>query len=177
MKRLQLTIAVTFLSLGLGLSAAGPAGADQDSSPWIRFHQPDFTVAAGAGCSFQVDAHVVNDQEYFQNVDFFTDGTPKTQLFKGLLVVEFANHETGASTSRNVNGRALLDYTPAGDFQRITILSGHFTTAVAPGNDLAPGFYYVGGTDTSMTINDDGTKTFSFGRNGSAENLCPQLAG
>ena len=63
MKRLQLTIAVTFLSLGLGLSAAGPAGADQDSSPWIRFHQPDFTVAAGAGCSFQVDAHVVNDQE------------------------------------------------------------------------------------------------------------------
>lgn len=177
MKKFVSAITMTFLSLGLGLSAAGPAVADQDSSPWIRFHQPDFTVAAGAGCSFQVDAHVVNDQEYFQNVDFFDDGTPKTQLFKGLLVVEFANHDTGASTSRNVNGRAFIDYTPAGEFQRITIRTGHFTTAVAPGNDLPPGVYYVGGTGTSMTVNDDGTKTFSFGPNGSAENLCPELAG
>jgi hypothetical protein len=37
--------------------------------------------------------------------------------------------------------------------------------------------YCVDGKDTSMTINDDGTKTFVFGRNGSAENLCPELAG
>jgi hypothetical protein len=176
-KLATLAAAASLVAGGVGLSIAAPAAADQDSSPWIRFHQADFTVAAGSGCSFQVDAHVVNDKEEFQNVDFYDDGTVKTQIFKGLLVIAFTNHDTGTSLTRNVNGRAFIDYTAAGEFERIRTLTGHFTTAVAPGNELPAGVYYVGGQGTSMTINDDGTKTFVFGPNGSAENLCPELAG
>ncbi len=168
------TVALSCAVVGL---APATADADQTSSPWTTYREPDFTIAAGAGCAFQVDGHVVRDHEAYQVVDSYPDGTDKTQLWKGLLVIEFTNHDTGASVTKNVNGRSYIDYTPDGAFQRITILSGHFTTSFRPGNSVEPGVYYVGGKDTAMTVNPDGTKTLVLGKNGSAENLCPELAG
>jgi hypothetical protein len=178
MKKLATIVAATSLAaVGLATSAAAPAVGDQDSSPWIRFHQPDFSVSAGSGCPFQVDAHVLNDKEYFQNVEFFDDGTPKAQRFKGLLVIRFTNVDTGASVTKNVNGRALEEFRPDGSFAKITILTGHFTGSFKTGDNVAPGVYYVSGTGSSETVNPDGTKSLELGKNGSAENLCPELTG
>ncbi|MBA2698489.1 MAG: hypothetical protein H0U61_06900, partial [Nocardioidaceae bacterium] len=51
MRKLSTLAAVTaFAFTGLGL-AAGPVDADQSSSPWITYREPDFTVAAGDACT------------------------------------------------------------------------------------------------------------------------------
>ncbi|MBA2773905.1 MAG: hypothetical protein H0U36_07645 [Nocardioidaceae bacterium] len=177
MRKLSTAAAVAALTFtGLGLTT-GTAEADQSSSPWISYREPDFTIAAGDGCTFQVDAHVVDDHEAYRVLETYPDGTDKTQSWKGLLKIAFTNHDTGATVTRNVNGRALIDYGPDGSFEQITILSGHFTTSFAPGNEVPPGIYYVGGKGTQMTLNPDGTKTLVLGKNGAAENLCPALAG
>ncbi len=168
------TVALTVSGLGL---VAEPAVADQPSSPWIPYREPDFTVAAGDACTFQVDAHVVNDHEAYRVLETYADGTDKVQSFKGLLKIAFTNHDTGRTVTKNVNGRSLIEYRSDGSFQRITVLSGHFTTSIAPGNDVAPGVYYVSGKDSQLTLNPDGSKTLALGKNGSAENLCPALAG
>lgn len=168
------TVALTVSGLG---SVAEPAVAEQPSSPWISYREPDFTVAAGDACTFQVDAHVVNDHEAYRVLETYADGTDKVQSFKGLLKIAFTNHDTGRTVTKNVNGRSLIEYRPDGSFERITVLSGRFTTSIAPGNDVAPGVYYVSGKDSQLTLNPDGSKTLALGKNGSAENLCPALAG
>lgn len=177
MSKLSTLAAVTALTFtGLGV-AAGSADADQSSSPWITYREPDFTVAAGDACTFQVDAHVVSDHEAYRVIETYADGTDKRELWKGLLKIAFTNHDTGTTVTRNVNGRSFIDYRPDGSFEQITVLSGHFTTSIPPGNDLPPGEYYIGGKGTRMTKSPDGTKTVVLGKNGSAENLCPALSG
>ena len=73
-------------------------------------------------------------------------------------------------------GIAGLGFASAG-VKSITVLSGHFTTSIAPGNEMPAGVYYVTGKGTRMTLNPDGTKTLVLGKNGSAENLCVVLVG
>lgn len=177
MKRFSSLAATAALMLtGVGLVTV-PAVADQSSSPWIQYREPDFSILAGAACSFRVDAHVVSDHEAYRILETYPDGTDKVQMWKGLLKIAFTNHDTGTTVTKNVNGRSLIEYYPDGSFKSITVLSGHFTTSIAPGNELPPGVYYVTGKDTRMTLNPDGTKTLVLGKNGSAENLCPELAG
>lgn len=159
--------------VGVGLTS--PASADQNSSPWISFHEPDATVPAGRACSFAVSEHVVQDHEYYQNVSTYPDGTPKSQNWKGLLVIEFTNVESGATVTRNINGRARIDYASDGAFSAITISTGHFVGTIPPGNDMASGLYYVGGKGSTLSIGPDGTRTLVLGPNGSAENLCAAL--
>jgi len=60
-------------------------------------------------------------------------------LWKGLLKIAFTNHDTGTTVTKNVNGRSLSEYFPDGTFKSITVLSGHFTTSIAPGNEMPPG--------------------------------------
>jgi hypothetical protein len=117
-----------------------------------------------------------DDHEAYRVLESYPDGSDKVQEWKGLLMIEFTNHDTGTSVTRNVNGRGLIEYDPDGAFHKITIESGHFTTSFQPGSGVEPGVYYVGGKGTSMTVNPDGTKTLQLGKNGSAENLCPALA-
>ncbi len=110
-------------------------------------------------------------------METYPDGTDKVQLWKGLPKIAFTNHDTGTTVTKNVNGRSFIEYYPDGTFKSITVLSGHFTTSIAPGNEMPPGVYYVTGKGTRMTLNRDGTKTLVLGKNGSAENLCVVLAG
>jgi hypothetical protein len=175
MNKLTTLAASTALSCAVLGLAPSIASADQTSSPWIQYREPDFSFPAG-GCAFQVDAHVVNDHEAYRVLESYPDGTDKLQEWKGLLMIEFTNHDTGTSVTKNVNGRGLIEYTADGAFHKITIESGHFTTGFRAGSGVEPGVYYVGGRGTSMTVNPDGTKTLELGKNGSAENLCSALS-
>jgi hypothetical protein len=173
MKSLRI-VPAALLAIGAVSWSAGSASAASD---WIQYREPDFTVAAGVACSFQVDAHVVQDKEAYRVLETYPDGTDKSEEWKGVLVIEFTNHDTGSTVTKNVNGRAIIEYLPDGSFHEISVLSGHFTTSIPAGNDLPQGVYYIGGRGTTMTVNPDGTRTVELGPTGTAENLCPELAG
>ncbi len=159
-----------------GSSVASRAGTAKSHTRWTRYHQADFSYAAGEACSFGVHAKVVRDREYYKNVAFYSDGTVKIQLFKGPLVVNYKNDATGKTIRKNLSGRAFEEFNPDGSFSSITVQSGHFGTSLPAGSQPAKGLYRVGGRWSSLTINPDGTRTVVLGPHGTIENLCVELA-
>jgi hypothetical protein len=161
---------------GNGRFADTLSGHSTKSNGWIRYHQPDFSLDAGEGCDFGVKVKVVRDREFYKDVAFYSDGTVKTQLWKGPLVMDFTNTDTGATIRRNLSGRSIQEYAANGDFASILIQHGHFAAVLPPGSDPGFGFYRVSGAWSSLTVNPDGTRTIALGIDGTAENLCNAMA-
>lgn len=143
---------------------------------WVPYHQPDVHLPAGDSCVFAVKGSVTRDHEFYRNVSFYSDGTPRTQLFKGPLYIRWTNKSTGRSVLRNQSGRAILEYAVGGSFSSLIARTGHFSTGMPAGSTPGKGLYYVGGRWSSVQINDDDTRTLVLGPRGGAENLCETLA-
>jgi hypothetical protein len=172
------TALVGVLVAGSASSASTSEGSGPSKShpPWIPYQQADLTYPAGTYCEFEVFSEVLHDREYYKNVSTHADGTPRTQLWKGPLILRITNTETGASVDRNASGRAIMQYGPGESFESLTIQSGHFLGGARAGSEPAQGIYYMSGRWSSMSRNDDGSSTFFLGPRGSAENLCDTLA-
>lgn len=185
---LAVTVVGALLASGTALAGAKDREVHRSSGPvvregdakfharWTRYHQSDFSYAAGEACSFKVNAKVVRDREYYKNVAFYSDGTVKIQLFKGPLVVDYTNASSHQAIRRDLSGRAFEEFKPDGSFSSITVQSGHFGTALPAGSLPAPGLYRVGGRWSSLTINHDMTRTVVRGPHGAIGNLCVALA-
>jgi hypothetical protein len=159
-----------------GSANSGGSTASRSWPPWIPFEQEDVTYPAGEFCEFEVFGQVLRDKEFFRNVSTYDDGSPRTQLWRGPLVMRFTNMETGFSVDRNASGRAFMEYGPGEEFQSLTIQSGHFVGGARAGSDPAQGIFYVAGKWSSLVRHDDNSSTIFLGPNGSAENLCDTLA-
>jgi hypothetical protein len=125
---------------------------------------------------FGVDATVVRDREFFKGAGFYSDGSVKTQLWKGPLVMDFTNADTGVTIRRDLSGRAIQGYDADGAFASILIQHGNFAAVLPPGSDPGFGFYRVSGDWSSLTVNPDGTRAIAPGVNGTAENMCDAMA-
>jgi hypothetical protein len=163
-------------ALAIATTVAGTTTAAAEApGPWIRYHQPEVTIAAGTGCDFEVLQEVLADGEYYRDVATYDDGTPRVQQWKGPLVMRWSNTETGDSAVVDLTGRAVITYRPDGSDESITIVNGHFGARMPAGSNVPRGVYRVGGKDSSVRFNDDGTRTLTLGRHGTAENLCDEL--
>jgi hypothetical protein len=169
-------VSMLVLVLGVGAVTPGEAAPSRAQPHWIRYHQADFRVPAGEGCAFAVKEHVLRDREFYKTVSTYANGKPRTELFKGPLVMRLTNVRTGTSLRRNLSGRAIETFHRNGDFDSLTVLHGHFGTTLPKGSEPGHGLYYVGGRWSSLSINADGTRTLVLGPHGTARNLCPALA-
>ncbi|WP_151082002.1 hypothetical protein [Nocardioides cynanchi] len=164
----------------LGIAAAGaaavlaaaPAGA---ATQWTDYRSSDFTLAAGAVCSFPLQGHVVADQERYRPTETYPDGSPRVQEFTGRLVVEYTNLDTGASVTRNLTGRSDFEYLPDGSFT-LTDVGGHFAVGLHPGDSPSTGFYVVNGVGSTVSFAADGHRTLTVSDGSTVENLCQTLA-
>jgi hypothetical protein len=126
--------------------------------------QPNFSLDAGVACDFGVDATVVRDREFYKDVGFYSDGTVRTQPWKGPLVMDFTNADSGVTIRRDLSGWAIQEYDADGAFASILIQHGNFAAVLPPGSDPGFGFYRVSGDWSSLTVNPDGTRTIALGR-------------
>jgi hypothetical protein len=178
--RVARTIGSVVLAIAATVSTTVAASASSEASPqnpWHRYHQPDFTVPAGVGCSFEVAAKVLKDREFYRDMSQYPNGNPHVQLWRGPLVIEFTNTSTGASVVRDVTGVATESFNRDGTFHAIRIINGHFSATLVPGSDPEQGIFYVGGHGARLVVTDDGQEVLKLGRHGTAENLCGPLAG
>lgn len=166
---IALAAAVTIAGLSSAAAGATPA------NPWHRYHQADFKVPAGGGCSFAVRGHVVYDREYVRVLSRFDNGKPRVELFRGPLVIQYTNLSTGTKVIRNQAGVGVEKFTRGGGFVSIKVISGHFGATLPKGSDPSQGIYYAGGQGTALFANGDGTYTLHLGPHGTAQNLCPIL--
>lgn len=153
--------------------AAGPAAA---ASPWMPYHQEDVVVtAARSTCGFDVSETVVSQAERYRTTATFPDGTPQTQVFRGNLTMRFTNLSTGESVVRDLGGTGVFAYNPDGSPASLTSQHGPFGATMPPGSTPTTGIFVLSGHGTSVTFHADGTRSFTLGPAGSAENLCLTL--
>jgi hypothetical protein len=173
-------VATVASSTGMASTAAPSSAASSAESaepPWVPEPEEDFTLPAEF-CGFEVDAHILEVNEFAKTVTTYPDGSPQTQLFKGPLFIRFTNAETGKSIDRNASGNAFENLGPDGSLQTLTITDdgSHFVTRLPPGSQPSKGLFLVGGEWSSLVVNDDGTRSLFLGPDGSAENLCIPLS-
>lgn len=171
--------AVSLLALA-GVVAATPGGASADAadegrSHWIPYEQADIAYDAGERCAFAVTGTVRQDEEEYRNVGFWSDGTVRTQVFRGALIIRWRNEEAGTSVRRDQSGRAFVEYRRDGEFRSLTALSGHFSAQMPAGSEPGKGIYYIGGRWSTVEDRPDGTRTLVLGPRGTVENLCQTL--
>jgi hypothetical protein len=153
-------------------AVAGPGG---DGDGWTVFHQENIAYAAGDPCDFPVTGTVLEDREVYRET-YWPDGSVRTQTFRGTLVIEWTNTETGESVVRDQSGMGVFAYADDGTPLSLTAQNGHFSGRLPEGSTPGEGLFYVGGKDTSVSFNPDGTRTLTLGDHGTAEDLCQTLA-
>lgn len=143
---------------------------------WKRYHQKDFRVPAGQACAFTLFGKVLYDREYYRTLYRWPNGKPRSQLFRGPLVVRFSNTETHVHLIRNLSGVGIEKFNPDGSFHALVLVSGHFSATLPPGSSPRRGEFYVSGQGATVVAHADGTDTLKLGSHGRAENLCRPLS-
>ena len=164
--------ALTVLALGLTLGAA-PALAD---TPWTLYEQQDALVtAARSTCAFDVQESVVQDAERYRTTETYPDGSPKTQVFQGTLVMSYTNTTTGATVTHDLSGTGVFEYNADGSAASLTSVHGPFGATMPAGSTPDTGIFVLAGHGTSVTFNADGTRSYDVGPSGSVIDVCAEL--
>ncbi len=173
------TAVVALATMTSGVASASMAGGTSPAGDgtWHRYHQPDFVVQKGDGCAFKVAVHVLFDREFYRVTSRYLGGAPRTELFRGPLMVQYVNVPQRTKVVRNLSGVGTERFNRDGSFDSIKAVSGHFGATLGPGSDPTRGIFYLGGQGTSVSVNADGTETLKLGPRGTAQNLCPILRG
>ena len=173
--------AVAAIAAALGLAGAGSlvsAESASADSPWTPYvEQSSFVVpAARSTCGFDVREDVVSQAEEYRTTATWPDGSPREQVWRGDLTIRFTNLASGASIVRDLGGTGVYVFNPDGSPASLTSQHGPFAATMPPGSTPDTGIYVLSGHDTGVTFEADGTRSFTLGPAGSAENLCTTLA-
>ncbi len=171
--RIRTLAAALCLGAAAAVGAAPAAGAD---SSWVPYSQADITVPGERStCGFDVLMSVVEDEEFYKNVELYADGTPKRQLWRGPLVMRYTNLQSGESVVRDLSAMATMDYREDGSLASIRSVHGAFGATMPAGSQPGTGLYVLGGHGTTVTFESDGSRSFTLGPNGTAENVCEAI--
>ena len=177
MRRLAATTATTLLAAGsvVGVGATSST-ATEAGSPWTPYRTSDVTVtAARSTCAFDVRISAVRDDEEYRTTATYPDGSPRTQLFRGTLVERYTNLSTGTSVVRDLSATAVFAYNPDGSPASLTSRHGAFGATMPAGSTPDTGLFVLSGKGSQVTFNADGTRSFTLGKHGTAENVCDAL--
>ena len=169
--------AATATCLG-GVGVIASAGAASAASPWTSYvEQSSFVVpAARSTCGFDVREDVVSQAEEYRTTATWPDGSPREQVWRGDLTIRFTNLTSGASVVRDLGGTGVYVFDPDGSPTSLTSQHGPFAATMPPGSTPGTGIYVLSGHGTGVTFEADGSRSFTLGPAGSAENLCTTLA-
>ncbi|MGI8644835.1 MAG: hypothetical protein ACR2JD_00695, partial [Nocardioides sp.] len=142
---------------------------------WKPYRTEDVKYKPGERCDFALKAHVLRDREEYRDVALWDNGNVRTQEFRGALIMQWKNLETGVAVRRNQSGRAFFEYHRNGDLEELAAMTGHFSAGLPEGSTPGRGAYYVGGRWSSVVFAKDDTRTIMLGPDGTIENLCDTL--
>ena len=176
MRRLAATTAALLAAaplVGLGTTSAT---ASETGSPWTPYRASDVTVtAARSTCAFDVRISVVEDDEEYRTSATYPDGSTKEEIYRGTLVERYTNVSTGASVVRDLSATGVFAYAPDGSPASLTSTGGPFGATMPAGSTPGTGLFVLSGKGTRVTFNADGTRTFTLGKHGTAENVCDAI--
>lgn len=175
--RRLLTTAAAAVALATVAPSAASATTPADAAtpgPWQPTRSEPFTAPAGKYCDFPLGVEIVADDEYVRVDSRYPDGTTHVEEYKGLLVVDFVDVDSGARVRRDVSGRAWLEYAPDGTTWVSYTTAGPVGFGFRAGDDYPRGYYVLRGVHR-IAFDPDGTRHMVVSQ-GSAEDVCDALA-
>lgn len=159
-----------------GAPAALAADGQGGGSPWTPYRSTEVVVSgARSTCGFDVRVTPLEDDEEYRTTSTWPDGSARTQTFRGTLVERYTNLSTGESVVRDLSATAVFAENADGSPASLTSVHGAFGATMPPGSTPDTGLYVLGGPGSSVTFAADGSRSFSLGPHGTAEDLCDVL--
>lgn len=174
--RSLLAAAVATVAFGTVAPSAASAADATAATPgaWRPTRTEPFTAPAGKYCDFPLGVEVVADDEYVRVDSRYPDGATRLEEYKGQLVVDFVDVDSGARIRRDVSGRAWLEYAPDGTTWVSYTTAGPVGFGFRAGDDYPRGYYVLRGVHR-ITFDPDGTRHMVASR-GPVEDVCDALA-
>ena len=168
MKRL-VTISLALCALALG--AATAAAADGSWGRWEPTFQGAFTVPAGAVCPFAVSAEPIRE-DLAVRYHYDDTGAVDAYEFKGPLLAQITNLDTGESVVRSLSGFGSV--VPHADGSYDAVFEGGLLLFMGSGDSPASELLLLTGR-TVLHGSATGVKTV-VSSSGASEDLCQTLA-
>ncbi len=143
------------------------------SIPWQQFRTQPFTDAPGVECSFGLAGTIVKDEEQTRILEYYPNGNPKLQEFRGPLFIRYTNMDTGKSAVRNLSGYGWFLYQPDGGTK--IFVPSHFGYSIPTGNTAFPNGEWVFNGQLTVEITASGQVSIHF-IHATDENMCVTLS-
>ncbi|GAA2120276.1 hypothetical protein [Streptomyces synnematoformans] len=167
------TAAALCLTAALAAPAASAADGGGGDAGWRPVTYPPVDYPAGERCDFAFRTEPVLDEVMVKTVATYPDGSPKTELYKGALLVRVTNLETGASWVADAGGRSVARYEPDG--AHTYYATGPFLVGFLAGQGNLPrGEYVVDGVCT-FEFAVDGQRTVTWVGEQKLTDVCDQI--
>ncbi|MFI8849903.1 hypothetical protein ACIGW3_06815 [Streptomyces sp. NPDC053499] len=144
-----------------------------DPEPWRPFRPGDITLPGGVYCPFDLHLHLVEDEEMTRVDSRYPDGSVHINEYKGKLVVDFTNTDSGVTVRRDLSGRGAEELRPDGTRKTLGGV-GPFGVGFKNTDAYPAGYYVVDGIH--VTTWDTAGRRHMAVAIGSQENICRTLA-
>ncbi|MFR9776657.1 hypothetical protein ACL02O_11445 [Micromonospora sp. MS34] len=111
--RLMRKLGVALAAAALVAAVPAPASAASDDiapGAWEPAPQGGFELPAGARCDFAVQVEPTVDEVRKLTLSTYPDGSPRREIYAGDLIDRVTNLETGATSTADASGTAMIDY-------------------------------------------------------------------
>lgn len=172
-------IAVVALTLLFTTAAAAAQAAPATharpatrGSGWVPAPSQPSDRAAGVLCDFAVHTAPIVDQVMKKTLSTNTDGSPRSELYVGRLIVRVTNVESGAYYDADASGDALLVYDPDGTVTWYVV--GPTLVGFRDGSGNLPRGLYVLDGVYRLQFAPDGHKTLTT-VHGTQDDVCQRI--
>jgi hypothetical protein len=107
--RWKMSVGTTLAAAALAAAVPAPASAAATGG-WVPAPQAAFEMPAGARCDFAVRVEPIVDEVRKLVLDTYPDGSPRRELYEGDLIDKVTNLETGATSTADASGTAMVEY-------------------------------------------------------------------
>lgn len=143
------------------------------SGGWVPAPSSPFDREAGVLCDFPVHGEPIVDEVRKRTLVANPDGTPRSELWVGRLVIRVTNTATGASVDSDASGSAVITY--GADGSQFWAVAGPTQIGFrAGGGNLPRGLYRLDGVYT-LAFDAAGTKTYTPILHATQDNICTHI--
>lgn len=161
------------LTLTAAAFAAAPATAFAEPIPWQTYRTSPWTDQPGQVCTFGVAATIVKDREQVRTLQYYPDGSPEVQEFRGALYVRYTNQSSGKSVVGDLSGYGWFTYETDGAID--AYIQQHIGLTVDVGNIGWPAGEWIISGKANVTVSPTGQVSIKLDH-AKADDVCADLS-
>lgn len=173
MRQLLMIAAAVTAALLTGTTPASASPVRGSADGWVPAPSSPWTMPAGARCDFAVAGEPIVNEVRKRVLATHPDGSPKSELWVGDLVIRITNTETGTHHDADASGQAVINY--AVDGAQTWYVHGPALVGFATnGGTLPRGLYIIDGL-YRLEISSTGYRSLTMAY-GTTDDLCARVS-